>query len=85
MGTVAERSLGIEVRAGDSRDVFKVIVPRGTRLPMKAPEEYRLTARKADHIRVPVYAGENPRAARTGSRGTSTWRWATTRWPRAPR
>jgi molecular chaperone DnaK len=67
--TVTERSFGIAVREGQDSDMFQVIVPKGTRIPMKAPIEKEFIAHRPDRLYVPIYAGDDNRASQNSFQG----------------
>jgi hypothetical protein len=66
---VTATSLGIAVLDSGSREVFEVIIPRGTPYPLAHPCQKTFRSTTERLIRIPVYEGNNPIADRNDLQG----------------
>lgn len=70
LGEVTARSLGISAVGKDGKPgYFSVIIPKGTQYPLARPQEKIFYVTSENLVRVPVYEGDDPIAARNERQG----------------
>ncbi len=62
-------SFGISAVRGEERDVFEVIIPKGTHYPLKTPKTRTFFTTADNFLRIPVYEGINPVASKNEEQG----------------